>query len=252
MNIHNLIETLIQRISRVRTIKYAADACRKVLQKLGIRFVPFGVGNKKTGPLPGFYRKVGNTCPPDCPYLGKGCYSQGGPACLQQVRAVDDPEATIASFIVCAILAHKYCNGWPARMLVSGDLCRYGVVDRELVDGLKAAAAALQEHLGQEIVGYGYTHTHDPALLAELADAGIVVLQSDEIGPGCAIVHPHKDMGSLPKADGFRYIKCPSQTTDHKIKCLTCPICKESRQRKHCVVFDPHGPGKKNLELQYN
>ncbi|MBD3262029.1 MAG: hypothetical protein GF334_10265 [Candidatus Altiarchaeales archaeon] len=249
MNINNLIEKLLARLARIRTLKYATNALRKVLQAEGIEYVPFGVGNKKTK-LPGFYRKVGNTCPPDCPYLGKGCYSEGGPACLQQVRAVDDPDATVASFIVCTILANKYCGDWPSRMFVSGDVCRFGKVDRELVNKLKVAAVALRKHLGMDVVGYGYTHTHDPALLAELEEVGIVILQSDEIGAGCAIVHPHGDIGSLPKADGFRYIKCPSQTTDH-VKCANCPICKDARRKGSCVVFDPHGPGKKNLELQY-
>jgi len=248
MNSSELTEKIIQRVSKFRNLENACDAAREIIRAEGLGFVPFGVGNSKTK-LPGFYRKVGETCPPDCPYLGNGCYSEGGRTALSQVRASNDVESTVASFIACAVLSSKLCKGWPARMFVSGDLCRNGKVDRELVRGLKEAAVVLRRHLGQEIVGYGYTHTHDPELLKEFAAVGIILLQSDEVGAGCAIVHPHKEMDTLPQAEGFRYVKCPSQTSDHKVKCATCPICKEARRKGSCVVFDPHGAGKKKMKL---
>lgn len=250
MYIHKLIRDLQHRLETVNASSFAGDVCRAHLKEKGFPFVPFGTGNEKTG-LPGFFRRVGATCPRDCPYLNKGCYAQSGNSNLHQQRAGDSVKATVVSFVVCAILASKYYQGAPARLFVSGDLCRNGKVDQKLVLNLKKASRVLRKSLGQEIVGYGYTHTHNPSLLQDLRKDGIVLLESDVIGPGCAIVHPHKEMETLPEASGFKYVKCLAQTSGHKVKCAFCTLCRDAYSKRLCVVFDPHGPTKKNLQLQY-
>lgn len=248
MNVRQITETLDNAIRNYRSEKNATQRLRDTLKELGINHVPFGVGNSKTD-LPGFYRKVGDTCPHDCPYLGKGCYSQGGRTKLQQVRASCDHDATVAAFVASVVLCQKFRKGWPARMFVSGDVYRDNEVDRGLVERLKEAAAVLQEYFGADLVGYGYTHSHDKALTAEFSEAGMEILESDYFGAGGTIVWPH-DKLSLLKPKGFKLVKCPSQTSDHKVKCSTCRLCKEARERKLCIVFHPHGVDKAKLQLQ--
>lgn len=242
-----LATKLMNRVKNLKNLKSATAILHTLLKKEGVPFIPFGVGNKKTE-LPGFYRKVGDTCPTDCPYLGKGCYSQGGRTALAQERAVNCLNATVTSFLACSVLSQVFCGGWPSRMFVSGDLYREGQVDRELVEELKAAAEALKTLFPCKMVGYGYSHCHDKSLFKDLSEAGLEILESDYFGPGGTIVYPHSKLDEL-KPKGFKLVKCPAQASNHKVKCRTCRLCKEARKRKLCIAFDPHGAKKNKLSF---
>jgi len=248
-NIIRIAHMIEDRIKTLNTIKGATNAIRVLFKKEGIAFVPFGVGNSKTD-LPGLYRKVGDTCPSTCPWLGNGCYGEDYHVRLQQVRASNAVDATIASFIATAMLSHKYRNRWPSRILVSGDFYLNDVVDRPLIEALKRASSYLQGFLRQEVISYGYTHGHDKALIEELNTVGIVVLESDYFGPGGAVVYSHDRIDELKaKAEGFTPVKCASQASKHGKTCATCTLCKDAKEKNLCIVFNPHGTNKKKVEM---
>lgn len=248
MDIKGFAVSFRDRIAECATAAYASTLGHSWLQKENIEFVPFGVRDSKTH-VPGFYRKVGDTCPPFCPYLNNGCYSQGGRVELQQRRASNNPDATVASFVACTVISLTICHV-PSRMFVSGDLYRKGRLDRTLIRKLKGAADILRgvfpEH---QTLAYGYSHCHSKWVLKELSYAGMEILESDYFGPGGTIVHPHARLGDL-RPDGFSVVPCPAQMPGHKVHCLNCTLCRAAREKSLCIAFDPHGARKKSLPLQ--
>lgn len=258
MNAQNLLAKLHARIQKINRVNGAAQALRVLLRNEKIPFVPFGTGNRKIGSdtkaLAGFYRKIGDTCPHSCPYLDNGCYGQVGRTLMQQRRAMNAANATIASFLACAVLNHRFCEDWPSRLFVTGDLFKHNKVDRILVKGLKEASKAIQDLYGIEKAGYGYTHGHDKALIQELVDSGMEILESDYLGAGGTFVYPHSKLPQLraklaKEGNTVRLAKCPSQINKAK-KCSNCNLCLDARKLNLCIIFDPHGSGKAKIKLQ--
>lgn len=245
-DLFNFIEKRLKNISSSKT---AFDVVRKVCKNQDFEILPMGCGNQKTD-LPGFYRKVGDTCPSYCPFLNNGCYAQVGHTTIHQNKATNSKQAVLNSIVICSYISDKYFNNW-SRMFVSGDVFIDNKVDVELLTKMKEVGKFLQQKLSKKIVAYGYTHSKDHSFLKELKECGLPLVASDYLGQGGCIVHPFDNFNELKqKVEGFKLVKCPAQLKA-KLKCNGCSLCAKAFDKNICIVFDPHGSKKKLLPLKY-
>lgn len=208
---------------------------------------PVGDGDSKTA-SPSTYRPVGSTCPDGssehigrCPYLGHGCYAEGGNVNLHQTRAGADLDASVNAAAVAMVWAVR--TGRIARLHVSGDFVRAGRVDHRYIAQLGILADTVNVTAGRPIgTAIAWSYTHIPADVFEgyrvvLARHGIHVRLSDHAGAHGAIV---RDFRGLQGA-GVRYLKCPAQLPQGST-CAECRACWE--RPDHTIVFEPHGAAK--------
>lgn len=220
-----------------------ADNLRRVAVALG-HPVPFGDGDEKTG-APGTYRPVGGSCPPACPYLGNGCYAQGGNVALHQRRATS--EAHDAALSAGAAMVWAVLTGRIARLHVSGDLGQ--TIDGEYCAMLAALADAVNVRAGRPegtTVAWTYTHHEDGPWLRWLRSCGVAIRLSDSAGEWGAVVMPFADV-TRRKVTGrdargrfverHRIAKCPAQLRE--TTCAECRLC--WTRPDVAIAFDPHG-----------
>lgn len=212
---------------------------------------PVGDGDMKTA-TPSTYRPVGSTCPDgsedhigSCPYLGHGCYAQGGNVALHMRRASEERDSSIRSVALAMVWARRTAR--LARLHVSGDFVSDGRIDHRYIAQIGMCADVVNDASGQprgSAVAWSYTHikaaTFEP-YRAYLARKGVHVRLSDTRGAHGAIV---ADFNTLPamKAKGVRYIKCPAQLPQEKT-CVECTLC--WTMPDHTIVFEPHGAAKR-------
>lgn len=213
---------------------------------------PVGDGDAKTA-TPSTYRPVGPTCPDGssehvgkCPYLGNGCYAQGGNVARHQRRATDEVDASVRATAIGMVWARrtdKLC-----RLHVSGDFVLHGSVDHRYIVQIGMLADIVNDVSGKPRgtpVAWSYTHIPQrtfEAYRAFLERKGVIVRYSDHTGANGAIVC---EFGALPqlKADkGVKYVKCPAQLPQKKT-CADCTLC--WTLPSHTVVFEPHGAAKR-------
>lgn len=242
--IQQALENRISSIEQLRTLA----------KGFGLATNPVGGGNAKTH-LPGNYRPVGASCPSSCPYLpdekGKSqCYATRGHVALAQKRSNTDLEKSLTSAAIIMVSAVN--TGTHARLHVSGDFFVNDVLDTEYIDGLMVIGKLVQRITGIfKVRAYSYTHAKglaDLRKIAKLKDAGIVVLQSDSIVAGGAIIADWDKLPELRKRHkGLHIVKCPAQMpavktrqgTEKKASCATCDLCITAKERNICVAFKP-------------
>jgi hypothetical protein len=218
---------------------------------------PCGDGDTKTR-SPGTYRPVGATCPTvasvpygtkPCPYMGHGCYAEGGNVAIHQRASDADSDASIRAAARAMVWAAR--TGRKARLHVSGDFLRPdGRVDTAYIRGLSVIGRFMRETYPTSGPVYAWTYTHvSPAQLGPyldaIAGAGIALRWSDRVGASGAFVRPFSDINYFKalKSAGVRYAKCPAQLRD--VSCKDCRICWE--RPSLAVAFDPHGSGKRSV-----
>jgi hypothetical protein len=236
-------------------------AARDGFAALGLEYCPMGEQTSKGVP-PGFYRGVGTegngTCPPNCPLLPRTAKAQGpcyaaGYHCRQSAkRAPIGIAPAVRSFVTVGNLSLRR-DLHPARMLNSGDLCRQGKLDHELVDALCTAGAMLADRVGLrqgQPGAYGYTRVPDAAALVErFAKHGIAMLRSGYYGPGGAVIWPIEHIELLRAMHPHvTFAACAHHTRG--VACRVCDLCHTAPQRGHCVVLHPHGNHGKRLARQ--
>lgn len=227
--------------SRATTATAMLAALRKAFAGAQIPCNPVGAGNSKTG-VPSTYRPVGRTCG-RCPYLDNGCYAQHGRVHLAQRRAGDDVLASVVAAIAASLVSLR-TSGSAARLHVSGDFARDGVVDTHYVDALIEASEAIRAALGlapNAMTMYSYTHL-EGLDIERLAAAGITVLKSDALVAGGCILAEHSELGALRKSNpSLRFVACAAQASGGKVTCAQCQFCPKALAKGYTVVFEPHG-----------
>ena len=205
--------------------------------------VPVGDGDGKTA-SPGTYRPVGGTCPSTCPFLGNGCYAEGGNVAMHQRRAAAERNAALIGAAVAFVWARV--TERVARLHVSGDVGQ--TWDREYLRGLRDLAIEVNTQSGAlrgTPVAWSYTHHKmDRARLAALrtlASVGVHVRRSDHLGHNGVVVMPFAEVPAVRRETGVRLAKCPAQL--RSTNCADCTLC--WTRPDLTVVFDPHGQANK-------
>ena len=175
--------------------------------------------NRKLGPgVAATYRKVGATCPSDCPLLNAGCYAQRGHTVFVERRAgkINDSleKANGVGFI---------------RHLVSGDWMKETTDGRKVVDrGLLRRVIAWHKKRKQRFtIGWGYTHA-----AKRLMKAGFGPKQMPhnlEILASCSSVEEAKDL----QDDGWRTARV-TKKLDAQPGESYCPVDLAKKQKKDC------------------
>lgn len=219
------------------------------LRDVALRFGPVnpvGDGDSKTA-SPSTYRPVGPTCPDGssehigrCPYLGSGCYAEGGNVAIHARRSQDEVWASISAAavgMVWALKTERLC-----RLHVSGDFVQGGRVDHRYIAQLGVLADAVNAIAGRakgSMIAWSYTHiparTFAPYRKV-LERHGIAVRFSDHSGENGVIVAPFDEIPA-----GIRYAKCPAQLPQGR-NCADCTLC--WTLPSHTIVFEPHGASK--------
>ena len=200
-----------------------AQSFRAWLRREGLPFVPFGDGDEKTA-SPGTYRPVGLTCPRTCPYLGAGCYAQGGNVAIHERRASVDRDAAIVSAAVAMVWAAR--TGRVARLHVSGDVMGPdGRVDHAYVHGLADVARSVSTlRGGAGPVAWTYTHAPAGPWVELLREAGVAVRLSDRAGAWGAVVVADRSDARVKRAGMSSPLAvCPAQLSG--TTCATCRLC---------------------------
>ena len=215
------VDTMVWRSHRTRATTIDG---RIAYIRRGAPMNPVGAANRKTGTA-GTYRPVGPSCPPTCPYLGQGCYGQGGHCNRAQRRASTDPLLSALAAVAASLATH----GAPIRLHVTGDfwLRAESRVHVEYIDALCIGLEALRSYDGNrpQIVAWTYTACDlAPERLADLQFAGVSVRR---LGVQ-AVVHPDAPAGAF---------QCPTQT-GRVANCATCRLCWTTTKP---VNFWPHG-----------
>lgn len=208
------------RTGEVRSSVSVGRAMRARVRSLGLQLVPIGDSDGKTA-SPGTYREVGLTCPSTCPYLGNGCYAEGGNVAMHQRGAGDSVNAALHG--AAAAMVWAALTGRVARLHVSGDLGTS--VEPAYVDGLVVVAREVRRLRGGDgPVAWTYTHHEDGAYRGALDDAGITVRLSDHIGAsGAIVVESREHARSIRKETGAKVAVCPAQL--RSVSCNQCRLC---------------------------
>lgn len=209
------------------TGRWTIDALTKAA---GRPRIVVGIANSKTG-SPSTYRTVGPTCPTTCPYLGNGCYAQQGRVRRLGIISDTDTGAAITGTAIAMVAALRI--GKTARLHVSGDFAREGVVDMGYVDGVRAVSRTLQGLAGVRWTSWAYTHLPDGAWVKGLRDDGVAVRISDHDGEWGAIVVRSRD-----EARSLGSVSCPAERTkasaphspdkpscSRRVRVTTCDQC---------------------------
>ena len=201
---------------------------------------PVGDGDSKTA-SPGTYRPVDGTCP-DCELKDNGCYAKTGNVAIHQRRA----PATAAPSVRAAAVAMLWAARTKrlARLHVSGDFLYRGRIDSRYLAGLTLIGQWLRRKMRDPNRINAWTYTHVPrarfaSAASMLANAGVAVRYSNDLGPMGAVVYSFDRIDEL-KAKGVKTFKCLAQLTNKT--CAECGACWTLPE--HVIVFDPHGPGK--------
>ncbi len=229
----------IYRLAQSHGENNAISFARKYCKENNIKLNPFGNGNRKTA-VPSTYRKVGETCPSSCPYLGTVCLAQKFLVDMQAKRAHDEWMPAFVTMTICALVA--VANGIKAREKVSGDFYKNGSeLDLDYISSLITLGQWLKKNLKNYDGVYGWTYTHiDPEEIGEyivaLEAAGLKVLTSDRLVAGGAIITEYKDVPKLRKHTDVKLIKCLAELSDN-YSCRNCDLCSQAKDMNACIVF---------------
>jgi hypothetical protein len=208
-------------------------------------------GNSKTGPIP-VTTSSRDTCSPSCPFLGQGCYADGGPLALHWGK-VTNAERGVPFAEHCAQLA-----ALPADQLVrlnqAGDLVhKHGRISRRFVRGIVAACKHLK----------AYTYSHHALNLGENLQMlryanrnGLTINVSTETEaaadqaiasglPAVLTVNSEETRNTWHTAADNVVLVCPAQRRD--IDCAKCQLC-HTRGKRVIIAFRAHGTGKNKAD----
>jgi hypothetical protein len=206
-------------------------------------------GNAKIGPIPSSMTSA-ESCPPSCPFKGKGCYADTGPIQIHWKRLTNGLSGMDwPSF--CKSVRKCIQAGVLWRHNTAGDLPGEG----ENIDGtmLRELIAA---NRGRK--GFTYSHKHTTEanlkLIKESNDNGFTVnlsannpdhadrLAETGAGPVVTVLPARRsenDPKTLATPQGRKIIICPA-TYKAGVNCMTCRLCQRA-DRSVIVGFEAHG-----------
>jgi len=206
--------------------------------------------NVKTGAIP-VSTSSSETCPPSCPFRGKGCYAKSGPLALHWRKVSEGERGANWSNFLEAIANLPENQLW--RHNQAGDLAGVG----EEIDEGKLIQLA-RANKGKR--GFTYTHKHSSPLnlqlIANANNAGLTVnlsansiahadkLHEANCGPVCVVL-PSDSNVNFVTPSGNRVVICPA-TQRENVTCATCGLCQRSN-RSVIIGFPAHGTGKKTV-----
>jgi hypothetical protein len=205
----------------------------------------------KMGPVSATYVSQ-NSCPPDCPFMGKGCYAEQGLVNFHTQR-VNRADPTASPLRV----AHDEANAIRTKLSGRRDL-RLHVVG----DCASTTAASIVSEAALSVTKRGrsvWTYTHawrdvdrtawaDVNVLASVEDPQSAQRALDE-GWAVAMVVPSFPQDAAYRHQGLKVLPCPNQTRG--VQCVDCRLCwDEPRLRNAGLVigFKPHGSRRKVVE----
>lgn len=208
--------------------------------------------NRKTGPIP-VTTTSSNTCPPDCSFLGKGCYAEGGPIGWhwQQVttgkRGMDLQMLCrhIRTIPGQMLWRHNQAGDLPGRgadidapalaRLVKANRGRRGFTYTHKDIGKRQNRAAIR---AANAAGFTVNLSADNAAHADqLADSGLPVV----------VVIPADSDKVTHTPRGRKIVQCPAENTD-RVTCANCGICYRA-DREYLIGFKPKGRKRKQVDL---
>ena len=208
-------------------------------------------GNRKTGPIP-VTTSSRATCAPTCPFLGSGCYADGGPL-ASHFGKVTTGERGVPFPQHCAELA-ALPPGQITRLHQAGDMPHNGGrISRRFVHGMVKACRKLKAYtyshhllsLGENLALLRYANrqgltvnvsTESEAAADEAIAAGlpaVMAVRSDE----------ERDRWQTPA--GHAVLVCPAQTGN--TDCATCQLCYK-RNKRMIIAFRAHGNTKRKAD----
>lgn len=204
--------------------------------------------NEKTGPIP-VTTTSASTCPPSCPFYGKGCYAKSGPLAIHWSKVTSGSRGSDLATLCGQVAKFPANQIW--RHNQAGDLPGYG----ERVD-VKALARLVKANAGRR--GFTYTHKHNLKAnlraIREANEGGFTVnlsanslAHADELyetkaGP-VAVVLPIDSPSTVYTPAGRKVIACPHDK-NRAITCERCGLCQKSA-RSVIVGLRAHGTQKR-------
>lgn len=206
-------------------------------------------GNAKVGPIPVSMTSA-ESCPPSCPFRGKGCYADSGPIRIHWQRVTDGLKGLEWSDFCKAV----------RRCILPGQFWRHNTAGDLPGEGESIDAAKLLELVAANRGRKGFTYSHKHTLKANLKiirhanDNGFTVnlsannlAHADELsqtGAGPVVtVLPARQSESDPKTvftpQGRKVIVCPA-TYREGVNCSNCRLCQKA-DRSVIVGFPAHG-----------
>lgn len=202
--------------------------------------------NTKTGPIPTATVEKA-TCPPSCPLLENGCYSNSG---MSRYRWDEVG--------VKGIRWSEFCK--KIEDLKPGTLWRYAIAGDLPGDGDEIDFHQVADLLLANKGKSGFTFTHKPLTSEnrqkicfanaygfrinlsawDAKDADVKL--SHRIAPVVCMIPWGTPVVSKTPA-GAKVVACPAQTRAG-VTCASCKLC--SKERSFVIGFYPHGPGRAN------
>jgi len=184
--------------------------------------------NRKTGPVAGTYRPVGDTCSSQCPLLGNGCYAQKHRVGMIQRRA-----AKVNGQL-------ERANGAPLiRHHVSGDFLKETADGRKIVDRQYVRSVIDWHEAPSQRFTIGWTYTHSAKSMAKAGFEPDTFPENLTVLASCDSIEEAEDL----QDDGWRTarvteemdrqegeIYCPYDLAKHQgrkpsVNCASCRKC---------------------------
>lgn len=138
-------------------------------------------------------RPVGDTCPPDCRFLGNQCYQETTEKLRPNVRSAAMENVITDHGRLRAMFLYAASAGQDVRLLVGGDFMIRGEFDTEFCDSIRWACESITSRGGSLPKIWLYSHVID-SRVASLGALGISVYAS---------VHSAADVRKAKRA-GFK------------------------------------------------
>lgn len=210
--------------------------------------------NIKTGPIP-VSTTSADTCPPSCPFIGRGCYAENGHLGLHWRAVTKGKRGQAWRNFLARVRAIP--NGQLWRHNQAGDLPGRGarINRRQLLQLARAARhTAPFTYTHKPVTGRSVTARRNRDAIRAANAAGFTVnlsannprhadtLARLNIGPVVTVLPETAPAVSYTPA-GRRIVVCPAQTRE-RVTCATCGLCSRQDRRGLIIGFLAHGSGK--------
>lgn len=210
--------------------------------------------NTKTGPIP-VSTTSADTCPPTCPFIGKGCYAENGHLGMHWRAVTRGKRGQAWRDFLSRIRAMP--NGQRWRHNQAGDLPGKGarINRRQLLQLARAARhTAPFTYTHKPVTGRSATARANRESVRQANAMGFTINLSANnakhadalarlgIGPVVTVLPEDAAPISFTPA-GRRIVVCPAQTRDN-VTCASCGLCARQDRNNVIIGFLAHGSGK--------
>ncbi len=204
--------------------------------------------NKKTGPVSATYAAQ-PSCPPSCPFLGKGCYGESGRVGIHTAKL--NKAATNASSLEVAKAEADAIDGLTGLM----DLRVHVVGGCKTEKEAKLVGDAAARFMARRRKTDAWTYAHAWKTIKRAAWGAMSVLaschtkaevkQAMKRGYAASITTAEMPEKAFTE-DGITYVPCLEQSKG--ITCVECRLCLDDKkllEKKIVIVFELHTAAKK-------